>query len=289
MVKNADSGKKTLGFISNFDKKECFVDIYMPSDPVNKPLPLVIAPHPITWTSAEDYFGGVSDLKKKEHLGYHGLSDKYQIFIAMPHGHHRKKEYCSLAYDGQMEDMAYIPNLLEKNNFPIDKKRIYCCGLSMGGQESLVFAGRFPSLVAAAVVFNPIVDLAAWYEDSESSTTEEFLEFAAFMNIEVGGSPTENPDAYSKRSPIHYINSLSQVPLLIFWSEKDSLVPRQEEKHSYRLFRAIKEKNCSAPISEFNHTVIHHYVDYSPLERYMIHEWCDYDWALNWLSHFSHN
>lgn len=247
---------------------------------------MVIAPHPITWTSAEDYFGGVSDLFKKEHLGYRGLADKYQMIIALPHGHHRKEVLCSLAYEGQMNDLAFIPDLLEENNFFVDRKRIYCCGLSMGGQESLMLAGKFPELVTAAVVFNPIVDLAAWYEDTANSPMKELLELSVLIKNEVGGTPLEKPEAYNVRSPISYVNSLSKVPLLIFWSEKDSLVPRQEKKHSYKLFQTIKELNSLAPISEFNHTVIHHCVNYSTLDGFIIHEWCDYDWALNWLSHF---
>ncbi len=279
------STRQTITFVSPADGKEQQADIYSPSENAGVALPLVLAPHPISWTAAEDYHGGITGLKRGYHPGWYGLADKFGVLIAMPHGHHRRTEACSLASPEQIIDLAYLADVLEKEGYLVDRHRIYACGLSMGGLETLVITGKFPSLLAAAVAFNPIVDLAAWQQSMQISDLPEVKEFGTARNIstEVGGLPHEVPQAYLERSPFNYLDGLATVPSLIFWSEKDIVVPHQDTSHSYRLYKMVKNLSIFNPISEYNHTQIHGLISFDTQARWQLHEWCDYELALTWL------
>jgi pimeloyl-ACP methyl ester carboxylesterase len=245
----------------------------------------VLAPHPITWSAEQDYSGGLDGLRRGYHAGWRGLADRYQVVIAMPYGHHRRVDLCSLASPEQIGDMAHLIELLPTEGYSIDISRIYACGLSMGGQEALVLAGKYPDRIAAVVAFNPIVDLAAWQQDLATTNVEEIREFDTASKIvaEVGRSPEACPAAYAERSPIEYADSLAQVSTLVYWSAKDLVVPGQLSRHSYRLYQAVKAISDVAPIAEYEHTRSHGVTSLNYNACWMLHEWCDYNLALTWL------
>lgn len=261
------------------------VDIYSPSEESSEPLPLVLAPHPITWTAAEDYHGGLEGLMREYHRGYYGLAEKYQIIVAMPHGHHHREDLCSLAGTEQIADMNFLIDGLSEHLYQVDKRRVYACGLSMGGQEALVLAGKHPDRLTAVFVFNPIVDLAAWYEELANSEVPEIREYdtAARIANEVGGLPEEVPEAYAERSATNFATGLSKVPTIIYWSEQDLIVPRQITHHTMPLYYRVKEMDVNTPMAEYNHTQMHGPLEYDQLTRWQLHEWCDYDLAIKWL------
>lgn len=281
-----DSSKKdTITFVSPADGSLQQADIYSPSQKPEKPLPLVLAPHPITWKADEDYHVGVSGLTCGYHPGYYDLANQHGVVIAMPHGHHREIDLCSLGYPMQIEDMAYLIDGLEKFGYPIDKRRVYASGLSMGGQEGLLLAGPYPEKVTAIFAYNPIVDLAAWQEDLAKTEIEKFqeIDLAGMVAREVGGLPQEIPECYAERSATGYVEGLSKVPTLIFWTDQDLIVPRQATHHSYRLYQMVKQYNPLSPFAEYNHTTSHGETQFTQLVRWQMHEWCDYDLALRWL------
>lgn len=279
------SRRDQILFTSQADGTVQVVDLYTPSQPGQEPLPLVLAPHPITWTAAEEYHGGYEGYRLGYHRGWYGLADKYGVAIAMPHGHHRRVVNCSLASPEQIGDMAQIISEIAERGTHVDLQRVYLCGKSMGGQEALVAAGCHPDLFAAVVAFNPIVDLAAWYQDLAGIDVEEIQAFRPDELIvdEVGGLPQDVPDAYDERSAMRYAGALSQMPCLIFWSEEDLVVPRQTTHHAYRLYAMVKDLSASSPIAEYNHTRIHGRLDLGIETRWQLHEWCDYELALNWM------
>jgi pimeloyl-ACP methyl ester carboxylesterase len=248
-------------------------------------LPLVLAPHAITWTAAEDYHGGIEGLSRGYHVGYLGLAERHRLIIAMPHGHHHREALCSLAGQGQIDDMAFLIDALAGHRYRVDKSRVYACGLSMGAQEALVLAGRHPDRIAAVVAFNPIVDLAAWHEDLVMSDVPEIREYdtAARIANELGGTPAEVPDRYAARSPAEYARALAHVPTLIFWSEHDLIVPRQITHHTIPLVRRVKEFDPNSAFTEYNHSRIHGPLSFDQLTCWQLHEWCDYDLAIRWL------
>ncbi len=276
---------RELQFTSWADQSLQVADLYLPRLYDSEQIPLVIAPHPITWTASEDYHGGLKDLVRGYHPGWYGLSDKYGVGIVIPHGHHRVVELCSLAAPEQISDMVQIIDEINAIGVKVDTHRIYCCGLSMGGQEALVMAGVNPGIVAAVVAFNPIIDLAVWQKSLATSEIDEIRAFGTDKRIiqEVGGAVDEVPELYDERSPINYANKLTSTPILLYWSEMDLIVPKQESMHSYRLYKKIKEYSSVSPIAEFNHTHTHGIAEFGMVERWQLHEWCDYDLALHWL------
>jgi poly(3-hydroxybutyrate) depolymerase len=275
----------TLTFTSKIDGETQCADVYSPAVMGEEPLPLVIAPHPITWTAEEDYHGGLEGLMRGYHRGWYGLADKYDVIIVMPHGHHSRVELCSLASPEQISDLAQLPSELEENGFHIDHQRLYACGLSMGAQEALVLAGKHPEFLAATFVFNPIVDLAQWQQDLAETAVEEIREYGTAEKIaeEVGGVPEDVPELYAERSPIVHIDGLSQVPTMVYWSHQDLIVPNQKTRHALLLCQRVKSKDALAPFAEYNHTIIHGVTDYSKNVRWQLHEWSDYELALRWM------
>jgi len=204
---------------------------------------------------------------------------------AMPHGHSRRVEGCSLASPEQISDFSQIENELLKADIKIDPARIYGCGESMGSQEILVSAGANPDLFTAIVAFNPIVDLAVWHKDLKNSTSKNIRKFGTDKRVaeEVGGLPSIVPHLYAERSAFQYIQGLKNIPLIIFWSEHDLVVPHQATHHSLKLYQMIKTLNANSPIAEYNHTRLHGKIELNEKTCFQLHEWCDYELALRWL------
>ena len=280
------SCQRLIEFTSTADGTVQRADLYTPAEGVAKPVPVVIAPHPITWSAAEEYNGGLTGgYKRGYHAGWYGLADRYKVVIVMPHGHSRRIDGCSLASPEQISDIAQLINVMPEFQVDVNHNQIYACGESMGGQEALVVAGQNPELFAAVVAFNPIVDLAAWQLDLANSENLEIRGFGTDQRViqEVGGTPSEVPLLYAERSPTNYVDGLKKVPTLIFWSNKDLIVPRQATHHAYHLYQMVKSSDISSPIAEYNHTHIHGEIEFNETTCFQLHEWCDYELALHWL------
>ena len=275
-----------LTFTSPADGTPQKVNVYSPSTHTDEPLALVLAPHPITWTPEQEYQGGWDGMQKwGYHRGYYGLADEFGVIIALPHGHHRREEFCSLGALEQIADMAYLIDALPRHGYAVDQGRVHVCGKSMGGQEALLLAGRYPEKLAAAVAFNPIIDLAAWQEDLANSPLPEIREFGTDKRVanEVGGLPSDVAALYAERNALTYADGLAQVPTLIFWTEVDSIVPRQITHHTMKLYKTVKANNVTSPVAEYNHTRIHAVQDFGGDIGWQLHEWCDYKLALQWM------
>jgi hypothetical protein len=279
------SRKQTIEFQSPADGCSMKVDIYAPAEKTGEAIPLVLAPHPITWTAEQDYHIGLEGLFRGYHRGYYGLADKHGVIIALPHGHHHKEELVSVAGPEQIDDMIYLIEGLSEYGNKVDPKRVYTCGLSMGGQEALVLAGKYPEKITAVFAFNPIVDLAAWHEELATSEIPEIREYDTASRIanEVGGIPTEVPDLYAERSATNFVEGCSRVPTMIYWSEQDLIVPRQITHHTLPLYKAVKDLNINSPMAEYNHTRMHGPLEFDMQTRWQLHEWCDYDLAIRWM------
>jgi pimeloyl-ACP methyl ester carboxylesterase len=249
------------------------------------PLPIVIAPHPFGWSVEEDYHGGCVGFKAASHRGWLGVPSEAGIAVLQPEGHHRVVDRCSMGYEGVMRDLpAWIEAVDDIAR--VDPSRVYACGLSMGGLESLLLAGTHPDRFAAAFVFNPVVDAAAWHEDLGRTTNAELRAEGsdALIATEVGGTPGDVPDAYARRNALNLLDGLRRVPLAIWWSGLDFIVPRQVECHGKRLYDELKRLDPAAPVTEVDHTA-RHPLSAPPTddERWAIHETADYAAATRWL------
>jgi pimeloyl-ACP methyl ester carboxylesterase len=248
-------------------------------------MPLVVAPHPFGWSVEEDYHGGCVGLKAASHRGWLGVPSEAGVAILQPEGHHRAVARCSMGYEGVVRDLpAWIAAV--EMVVRIDPSRVYAAGLSMGGLESLLLVGTYPDRFAAAFAFNPVVDAAAWHEDLVQTTSRELRAEGsdALIAAEVGGTPHDVPEDYVRRSAFGVLDGLRRVPLSIWWSRLDLIVPRQAECHGRRLYDEIKRLDPDAPVSEYEHTARHTLSD-PPTddERWAIHETADYALATRWL------
>jgi predicted peptidase len=248
--------------------------------------PLVISPHPFGWSHFENFTSGAADLLQP-FKGWSGLSEKYKVIIALPLGHGRIYEKISLGRDSQVQDLVAIPDVLDMMKIKINMERIYITGLSMGGMETLTTLGRYPDFFRAGFSFNGICDLAAWYDDIKNRAGVDQklidMEIDKLVVDEVGGTPSECPDEYKKRSSVNYISSLVKTNLMLYWSSKESIVVNNEQHQSKRLYNLIKAEDPNSQVYEHDHSYEHGFSDFTPEERIRCHEYSDFDLAMKWL------
>jgi dipeptidyl aminopeptidase/acylaminoacyl peptidase len=251
----------------------------------NGPLPLVVAPHPFGWSVEDDYHGGCQGLKADEHRGWLDVASEWGIAVLQPDGHHRAIPGCSMGYEGVVRDApAWIDAVDDVAE--VDRDRVYACGLSMGALEALLIAGSLPHLFAAAFAFNPVADTRAWQEDLARTANAELRAEggARLIAEEVGGSPDDVPEAYASRSAFAVLDGLRTIPLTIWWSHLDLVVPRQAECHGKRLYDELKRLDPTAPVGEYDHSA-RYGLPPAPTDdqRWAVHETSDYRFATHWL------
>jgi pimeloyl-ACP methyl ester carboxylesterase len=144
----------------------------------------------------------------------------------------------------------------------IDRERIYAFGSSMGGQETLLLAARYPYLLAGAAAFDSVTDFRLQYWNFPllkcSARCRRIrerplgVELRALAREEVGGSPLASPAAYIRRSPIFYARRIARscVPLQLWWSLYDRVVV-EPTRQSGRLYERIFDLNRTAPVEAY--------------------------------------
>lgn len=216
------------------------------------PIPLVISPHGRGVT-------GRTNVKLWGQLPAIG-----NFGVVSPAGQGRVLDNYSWGALGQISDLARMPQIV-RLTLPwvhIDARRVYAVGGSMGGQETLLLLARYPHLLAGAAAFDPVVNFKLQYFDfPQLGCSKKCREtwggpvgpaLQALARTELGGSPTKMPESYKVRSPITYARSLafSQVPLQIWWSNRDKIVIDQQ-RQSARLVHMIRKLNPRADLLGF--------------------------------------
>jgi hypothetical protein len=132
----------------------------------------------------------------------------------------------------------------------------------MGGQETLLLAGRYPSLLAGAGAIDSLVDFPLQYRNFPSLGCKAAclrmwngpigFGLQRLARKEVGGTPAAVPAEYGARSPLRFAGRIaaSCVPLQIWWSRADRVVV-DSSKQSGRLFRRIKTRNARAAVEAY--------------------------------------
>ncbi len=218
----------------------------------NPTIPVVISPHGrnANGKSNSKYFGDLPAIG--------------QFAVISPDGMGRKDTYKSYGYTGQIDDLARMPELAEAALpwLRLDHSRIYALGSSMGGQETALLVARHPDLLAGAAAMDSVTDMSRRYNQLLTVPCDRkclktwgkpygYILQAA-MRREVGGTPTDDPQAYAARSPLSQAGSIasSGVPLQIWWSVKDEVVVDQKHQ-SERLFETIRKLNPCAPVTAY--------------------------------------
>jgi poly(3-hydroxybutyrate) depolymerase len=209
-------------------------------------IPLVISPH-------GRGVGGRINVRRWGNLPALG-----GFAVINPEGQGRALTLYSWGDPGEINDLAHMPQIAEAAVpwLRIDRHRIYAFGGSMGGQETLLLAARFPHLLAGAASFDAPTNMAARYRAFDHLRFGERLQRLA--RREFGGTPSADPRAYEIRSPLDWARQLafSHVPLQIWWSTRDTIVSDQQ-RESGLLYRNIKRLNPEAPVTQYVGTWAH--------------------------------
>jgi poly(3-hydroxybutyrate) depolymerase len=153
-----------------------------------------------------------------------------------------REAYNSWAAPGQVRDLLRMPALVERA-LPwviIDRRRIFAVGVSMGAQEVLCLAARYPDRLAGAAAFDGVTDLAARYGEALLSARGG-PGVLRQMRHEMGGTPQQVPFAYRQRSPLSYAATLATggLPIQLWWSPNDRRVINQATTQTGALYRRI--------------------------------------------------
>ena len=224
----------------------------------NRPIPLVISPHG----------RGVSGRTNARLWG--SLPGIGGFALVSPDGQGRKLARYAWGWSGDVDDLARMPVIVERALpwLRIDQSRIYAVGGSMGGQEALLLLGRHPGLLAGVAAFDSVADVALQYRNFShlrcNAACLRRLGEPLGTNLrrrereEIGGTPTQAPRAYARRSPITYARAIARscVPLELWWSRYDRIVVDQNQQ-SARLLRTLRTLNPEASVQGVVGTWIH--------------------------------
>lgn len=225
--------RRTISFTSEFDGTAREAIVVAPDDAAEHPLPLAIIAH------AAGYGAEATAAY------WHHLPERRGVIAVFPIGHERRSPLFSMGWTGQIEDLAAMPRIISSLGFSVDASRVYGIGISMGGQEVLLLAGRHPGVLAAVVAFNVAMDLRAWYRSGDLAK--------GILDAEIGGPPEEFPDDYATRSPMNYTATIARVPTLLVWDTNDRIVPHQEDRQTGLFLSRMRAEHPDAPIESQTH------------------------------------
>lgn len=226
---------------------------------VDPPLPLVIAPH-----GREVGAGTTCGL-------WGGLPAIGRFAVICPEGQGAHLPFESWGAPGQVADLARMPDVATRALpwLHVDRSRIYAVGGSMGGQEVLLLVARDPRLLAGAIAFDPVTDLARQYEEYPRLRCDRACvarlgeplgrKLQHDARLEIGGTPATRPLAYANRSPLHFARQIadSGVPIELWWSTSDLVVQDQQTLQSGPFFARVRRIAPAAPLEAFVGSWIH--------------------------------
>jgi poly(3-hydroxybutyrate) depolymerase len=224
----------TIGYSAHDGKRRpaivCVPEEFGPGRPT-PPLPLVIAPH------------GRNVRPQSCAKSWGSLPAQGGFVTVCPGGRGRRLDLHSWGYRGQIADLARMPAIVRRALpwITVDERRIYAVGGSMGGQETLLLLGQFPTLLAGAVAIDSVTNFFRRYADFGSNLLTRPQQ--ALARFEVGGAPHQNAPAYVLRSPTHWVRQVaaSRVPLSIWWSTADQIVIDQTHQSAH-FFAEVKKR-----------------------------------------------
>jgi pimeloyl-ACP methyl ester carboxylesterase len=184
--------------------------------------------------------------------------------VVNPDGYGRLLPLHSWGYSGQISDLARMADIVEAKLtwVHLDRRRLYAVGGSMGAQETLLLAGRYPRLLAGAVAVDGPADFALQYRNFPRLTCDRACLARGWGQIglakqrlarkEIGGTPATAPAKFAERSPITYARAIAEscVPVQIWWSRTDKIV-LDPARQSGRMFQVLRRMNPNAPIDEY--------------------------------------
>ena len=197
---------------------------------------------------------------------------------------------------GQIDDLARMPHIVDATLpwLQLALDRVYVMGSSMGGQETLLLAARFPKALvgghgrlAGAAAFDAPCDLATqcgYLTHHRPSVAVNMIEEvgarpasvqswnleAGYLNRKTKRSSTigalldELPTSqreWNKRSALSFARQLASLPfpLRLYWSTADIVVGNQERDQTGKLRARIERLNPRANVAAIRGTWAHSY------------------------------
>jgi hypothetical protein len=171
-----------------------------------------------------------------------------------------REAYNSWAAPGQLRDLMRLPALLQRAApwVRLDPSRTYAAGVSMGAQEVLCLAARYPDRLAGVAAFDGVTDLSARYGEVLLSARGG-PGVLKRMRHEMGGTPQQAPFAYRQRSPSSYAATLATagVPVQLWWSPRDVRVINQSTTQTGELYRRICRLGPAPQVTEIRTDLAH--------------------------------
>jgi pimeloyl-ACP methyl ester carboxylesterase len=140
----------------------------------------------------------------------------------------------------------------------LDASRTFAVGVSMGAQEVLCLAARYPDRLAGVAAFDGVTDLSARYGEVLLSARGG-PGVLKRMRHEMGGTPQQAPFAYRQRSPRSYAATLASagVPVQLWWSPRDIRVINQSTTQTGDLYRRICRLGPAPHVTEIRTDLAH--------------------------------
>ena len=131
-----------------------------------------------------------------------------RFMVICPDSSGRRDPANSWGVEGQLQDISEIVDVVEKS-LPwvhVDHQRLYLVGISMGGQETLCTLARYPDRFAAGLCVDGNANLAARYREFPFV---DMTDTRPLMRREVGGTPSQVPWLYQRRSSTPFAATLA--------------------------------------------------------------------------------
>ena len=136
--------------------------------------------------------------------------------------------------------------------FDIATKEIYLFGGSGGGHAALLATAYKPELWNTVISYVPIVDIRKWHAECKSRGLEFYKDIEACI-----GECTPDNYLYEERSPITYLDKISQVNRLKIYAGKfDNIVDiSQSLTFYYEMLQKYPSANIFLEVFEGGHFV----------------------------------
>jgi len=195
------------------------------------PLLVVLHTWSMDWKSVSVYEGALA----------HVMSSDWAMVAPNYRGANDHPEACG--GDAAVQDIVDAVNFA-KAATKIDGRRVYIIGGSGGGHMSLQMVGRHPELWAGCASFCPISDLARWHGESLLEHPGRDREYARMLEAACGGTPSERPGEYRRRSPLTWLERARQagVPVYVVTGIHDGWTGSVPVGQSFRAYNALADE-----------------------------------------------
>lgn len=135
--------------------------------------------------------------------------------------------------------------------FQVDRRRIYLCGVSGGGHMALLMAGHHPDRFSALSAWVGISDVADWYRfHLKDGKPQRYAQ----MILKCFGQPPGTSDAvdadYQDRSPLFHLHRTGDLPIDIYAGVNDGHTGSVPVSHSLKAFNRIASARQAAVVTD---------------------------------------